>query len=261
MLQLPNKKTTPKVKFEEYSMLIFGEKKIGKTSLCAQFPDSLLLFFEPGGKSLNCYQLNVENWEDFLDLIRQLKNNEHNFKNIVIDTIDIAYKLCFKNVCQKLNIQHPSDKRDFGKSWGLIKEHFHDTIMDLFSTRLGLIFISHSEEKLIETESGKTYNVIEPTANKNAKELICGIADSVFYYHWNKNERQLLIEGNELISVGTRCDFAFFDKNNGEKLKYIKMGKSPEESYKNLIDAFNNKYTNSPPEKKRKVFKMKVKKQ
>ena len=208
-LQLPTQKHSPNQSLSDYSILLFGEKKIGKTSLASQFPDALMLFFEPGGKSLNCYQLAVNDWDSFLQIIELIKQGNHSYKTIVIDTIDIAYKCCFAYTCEQLNINHPQDEKDFGKSWGLIRDEFNRAIVALLALDIGCIFISHSEERELKTRTGLKYNRIVPSMGNQAAKIMTGIVDCLFYYEFNGKDRQLVVEGDELVSAGTRITFAF----------------------------------------------------
>jgi len=255
-LSLPIKRNNPKENLSDYSMLLFGEKKIGKTSLAAQFPDALMLFFEPGGKSLDCFQMTVNNWDSFLEIIGLLKAGNHSFNTVVIDTVDIAYKLCFETTCEQLGINHPQDEKDFGKSWGLIRDEFNRAVVQLLALDMGCIFISHSEEKELKTRTGLKYNRIVPSMGNQAAKVLTGLVDCLFYYEFNGSDRQLVIEGDELVSAGTRITFAFKDANTKEKLKTIPMGTSASQAYQLMNKAFLNRLTFSKPVKKKPLTKL-----
>lgn len=80
----------------------FGQAKIGKTSLIASFPKSLIFSFEPGTNALNnIYKVNITSWKDFKLYVKQLQNSEvkEKFDFVGIDTVDIAYDLCESYVC------------------------------------------------------------------------------------------------------------------------------------------------------------------
>ena len=58
-LTLPTEKSKPSSRLGDYTWLIYGAKKIGKTSLVAQFPETLILSFEPGTKALEVFQTRI----------------------------------------------------------------------------------------------------------------------------------------------------------------------------------------------------------
>ena len=64
--------------------------KIGKTSLIASFPKSLIFSFEPGTNALNnIYKVNITSWKDFKLSVKQLQNDKvkEKFDFIGIDTV------------------------------------------------------------------------------------------------------------------------------------------------------------------------------
>ena len=68
------------------------------------------------------------------------------------------------------------------------------------------------------------------------------IVDVVAYYQYIGNERYLTIRGDEEVTAGTRTKNHFLTPS-GEPIFRIPMGKSEEEAFKNLENAFNNKQT------------------
>ena len=58
-------------------ILIYGQPKIGKTTLAAQFPRNLLLAFEPGYNALNNKMVQpITKWAEFKTVLRQLERPE-----------------------------------------------------------------------------------------------------------------------------------------------------------------------------------------
>lgn len=68
--------------------------KTGKTTVASKFPDTLLLAFETGYLAIPGIMAQpINKWSEFKQVIKQLKENagpEAKFKNIIIDTADIA---------------------------------------------------------------------------------------------------------------------------------------------------------------------------
>ena len=83
-------------------ILIYGQPKIGKTTLAAQFPRNLLLAFEPGYNALNNKMVQpITKWGEFKTVLKQLEKPEvqEKFDTITIDTADIAWDYCEKYIC------------------------------------------------------------------------------------------------------------------------------------------------------------------
>ncbi|HOK47887.1 MAG TPA: AAA family ATPase, partial [Bryobacteraceae bacterium] len=65
-MALPTKKTPPRANLGDYSILIYGPTKIGKTTLASQFPEALFLATEPGLNALEAYQIPITSWDGLL---------------------------------------------------------------------------------------------------------------------------------------------------------------------------------------------------
>jgi len=221
-----------------YSWLIFGEKKIGKTTLASMFDNALFLMTEPGAKSLSVYQVAVPNWSTAREALKALRTDTQ-FATIVVDTVDLAFKMCEKFVCQKLAIDHPSDE-DWGRGWSAVRDEFTQWIQQLMLLDKGIIFISHSTEREIKTRSGQKYDRVQPTMANQARDVIEGMVDIWAYYTYEGSQRVLIIRGDEHVSAGHRLQKNF--RYNGADLTKIDMGTTPQEAYRHLVDAFNNRY-------------------
>lgn len=232
---IPTEKTKPKESLQDYPILIYGRERVGKTTLCAQFESPLFLFFEPGGKALSLYATNIKNWKMFKEVLEQLENTD-NFRTIVIDTVDKAYDMAFQYRCKKAGVEHPSDMKDYGKTWAAIDQEFEAAMFRLLRTGRGLIFTSHSEEKDIVNAVGETHNMTAPTASKQVLRFVRRYIDLILYYYYAKNgERWIRIQGNSDIVAGSRIDGHF------KQITKFNAGSTPEEAYQNLVAAFENK--------------------
>ncbi len=234
---LPTKKSEPLGFLGGYSLLLFGRKKIGKTSLAARFEDTIFLMFEPGGKALRIYQESMDSWvkfEKFVDLLIKDKR----FKTVVIDTGDYAYDRCSEQVCKELGIAHPSDA-GWGKGWNGVKQRFTRPINRLLLSGKGVIFISHQKEEEIEERSGKKYHRKTNTLSGQAREALEGIVDIWANYDYEGRRRVLTILGDDFTDAGNRLEENFLYPD-GTRVRTIDMGDSADEAFQNLEKAFNN---------------------
>jgi hypothetical protein len=218
----------------DYTTLLFGEKKIGKTSLAAQFPDAMFMMFEPGGKALSLYQEAVEDWKTAKRFVKLLHKDKR-FRYVVVDTADQAFKRCSKHICAKLGIEHPSDE-GYGKGWEALRNEFDNWVIDLIACRKGIMFISHATEKEISKRDGIKYHKILPTMSNQARDVLEPVVDLWLYYGYRGEKRTLTVRGSDHIGAGHRLT------NHFKGVRSISMGTSPEEAYKNFMDAFHNRY-------------------
>ena len=235
---LPTQVSIPAERIEDYSILLYGEKKIGKTSLASKFDKAFFLMFEPGGRALSIFQRPVKNWLEFKKYV-SLIQKDTSFRTIVIDTVDIAYTMCAEYVCQKLVIDHLSEE-EWGRGYEKARKEFYEEIDALLKTGKGVIFISHAAEKEIKTRTGDKYHRISPTMSNQARDILEGIVDIWTYYGYEGKQRYLWIGGDDHIGAGHRLETKF-RYTDGTPILEIPMGKTSKEAYDNFTKAFNNK--------------------
>lgn len=174
---LPTQKTTPKESLSSYTMLIYGPIKIGKTTWCSQAENALFLATEPGNNALSLYSADITCWDDLLSVCAEIAEGDHKFKTIILDTIDNAYRFCTDYVCKKHKIDHPSDM-GYGRGHALIFNEFQRVLNKLAFLPYGLVFVSHSTQREIETKTGK-YTKTLPTLPDKIQKYILGFVDMV----------------------------------------------------------------------------------
>lgn len=243
-LALPLKKSTPSNNLSDYAMLIFGEEKIGKTTLASMF-DSLIFAFEKGTKSVSVYDTQIlTRWEmalHYLDLLE--KKGAKQFPYFCIDTGHSAYDRCLEYICKRDNIKHPGKVKDYGASWKEVMLEF-----TAFHSRLarlgGFIVISHERTREREDRDGNKFDRIEPCFSESAENFYKAICDIVGYYSIVGDKRYLQIQPSSFIHSGHRVDGHFLTVN-GEPVFRIPMGNNSQEAYQNIVKAFNNQQVNT----------------
>ena len=178
-MPLPTAKTPPKRSLSDVSILLYGPSKIGKSTFASQAPDAIFLATEPGLNALEVYQQPIRNWGEFLEICAELAKGEHPFKTVVIDTIDILYRLCADHICQKRGLEHESDG-SHGKIYGLIKNEIYRVLTKLAHLPYGLILISHSQDRDLETRTGTVTRTV-PTLSESFRQIVIGLVDLILY--------------------------------------------------------------------------------
>src|SRR6478752_4032607 len=75
-LTLPTEMSVPLTRFQDYSLWLYGARKIGKTTLASMFPDTFLMMAEPGAKDLSVYQRAITQWKHFTGYIKLLEKDD-----------------------------------------------------------------------------------------------------------------------------------------------------------------------------------------
>lgn len=244
---LPDEPSEPAGSIAEYVLWFYGSPGIGKTSLASMFEGAMFMMFEPGGKALRIHQTAITKWPEYQAYIAVLQKGGHKFQTTVTDVVEKAYAMCFKYMCQKLVISHPSDVDDYGKSWGLINNEFYNVLGELTSIPgMGSILISHAAMTKRKTRTGEEVEDIHPALTGKPLEALEGSVDLLGYMHIRRGQHVMQIQGTDAIMAKCRLE-ENFRHTDGSQIKYIPLGNSKSEAYDNFMSAFNNEL--SPPEK------------
>ena len=182
---LPKTKTPPKETFYETTMLCYGAAKAGKSTFCSQADKALFLATEAGLNHLETYQIPITSWDDLLNAAAEIAKGEHDFKTIIIDTVDNAFKFCAEHVNKQNGVQHEGDL-SYGKGYALIKNEFHRVLTKLSQLPTGLILVSHAEEREIDSRTGK-YTKVTPSLPTAARKLILGMVDIIGFVDFQEH--------------------------------------------------------------------------
>lgn len=173
----------------------------------------------------------VTSWSDFKKIIKQLKTEEAHrmYKNITVDTADIAYDLCEKYICAQNGVDSIKEV-PYGQGWTQAKREFDECLRAITMMDYGLILISHSQDKTFTDENGNEYNQIVPTLSNGPRLIVDRMADILGYAAPVQNEDGstktiLYMRGTPRFVAGSR--FAYTPD-------------SIEFTYENLVKAVND---------------------
>jgi hypothetical protein len=214
-MALPTKKRQPKQRLEDYSMLIYGSYKIGKSTFCSQMKEPLFLATEPGLEALSVYEEPIPDWTTFLHKCTEIAEGNHHYQTIVVDTVDNLWKCCSEYIKEQQSIQHESDL-GYGKGWHMVKEEFFRVLRKLSLLPYGLVLISHAEMEEVKTRVA-TFHKMMPSLPKSARDMILGWVDIILYAECvqtleEKTEHILRTKPNEYWVAGDRTENAFHRK-------------------------------------------------
>ncbi len=178
-MSLPTQKTPPRDSMSDLTILLYGVSKIGKSTLCSNTENALFLATEAGLNSLDVFQQPILTWQDFCVAVADIGKGDHQFKTIIVDTVDNVYKMCADHICRKNNIQHESDL-GFGKGFSLVNNEFQRVLTKLSLLPYGLYLISHAQDKEMDTPTGKKMKTI-PTLPGKAREIVLGMVDIILF--------------------------------------------------------------------------------
>ena len=246
-LKLPTKKIEVAKKLESYSLCLYGEKGIGKTSLAGQFPNHLIFQFDPRRVNVSVRQVpgpgeDPLDWVTFKKYVKLLENRaDSKQQTVVLDIIYRAYDLCLEYVCRKIgpNITHPSQMNDYGNTWRDIEREFENTIERIRRANCHLIIIAHASFKEVPLQTGSGFELLVPQSTKAVWNYLRAL-DFVFYYGYQGRDRILQVRGDDYVWAASGVEGTYFDPD-GQPVRMYSIPDNAKEAYKILRDGFDNK--------------------
>ena len=215
-----------------YTILLYGAPKTGKTTIASKFSKALLLGFEAGYLTIpGIMALPINSWAEFKSVLKQLKTDEGHaaYDNIIIDTVDIAYDLCEKYICNREGVENIADLA-YGKGYNMVSKEFDEALRLIPQIGYGLVMISHSQDKVFTDENGREYNQICPTLGNRPRLIVDRMSDLIIYAH------PIQEEDGSIHTVGFMRQTPRFVA--GSRFKYTPD--SIEFNYNNLVNAISD---------------------
>ena len=207
---LPKEKSKPKPRLSDYTILIYGAPKVGKTTFVSRFNKVIFAATEEGYGALSVFAVSIDTWEKFLEFCKELAEADHDFENVCIDTVDNLLQLCATHILGKHQVEHESDL-DYGKGYALVLNEFIRAMTKLSHLPYGLILVSHQESEAIQTRTEK-YNKAVASLRGKARKAILGMCDFILFFSIkamadNTLERIIQTKPSKFHDAGDRTGF------------------------------------------------------
>lgn len=205
-MKLPTQKSKIVKDLSRYIFQIYGEPKVGKSTFASQFPDAMFICTEPGHKFLEIYGGDHvhETWDDIKETTKLLRSQKHQFKTIVVDTVDNAWDMCRAHVNKRLGISHESEDKGYGRSWDMVTNEFKSVFRYLSNFGFGVVFISHAEIGT-KADKGIERSYMDNTLQKRPRKFINGLCDFILYFYIDNSRNHLILtKGNLNVNAGDR---------------------------------------------------------
>ena len=203
-----------------YTIYIYGQGGVGKTTFACEIPHSMLFAFEHGYGALNVEMpVDINTWTDIKSILRQLDDPEikENYPIIIVDTVDKAAALCEKYTCNQLGIENIGDGGWGVNGWAKVKKEWENTWNTIQMKGYTLVFISHAKDKTFKRKDGTEYNQIIPACPTVYNEIVRNLVDIEAYAMIDNGYRKLIIRNQDdtiecksrIKYIPTEVDFSY----------------------------------------------------
>ena len=158
---------------------IYGGHGIGKSTLASKFPNPIFISTEDGLDSLDVTSFPRANAiEDVVESIKTLIKEDHDFKTVVIDSVDWLVEPLITR-----SVESSNDAKDlaFGKSQMFVAEEFREILQGLdmlrAKRRMNVVLIAHAAVVKFEDPRTEPYDRYQPKLPNRCNALLQEWAD------------------------------------------------------------------------------------
>ena len=168
-------------------LVVYGGAKVGKSSFAAGAPSPIFIRTEDGLDALDVPAFPLaSSWADVLGSIGALAEEEHEFRTVVLDSLDWAEPLAWQAVAKTAGV---ADIEKVGGGYGKGYQEAIRLWRDLLDgldwlrnhRQMGVVVICHDEIRRHEPPDGDAFDVAGLKLHKRASALVTEWADVIGY--------------------------------------------------------------------------------
>lgn len=213
-------------------LLLYGVRKVGKSTLLSKLPNNLIIDLENGTNFLSCLKVKASNLEDFILLTEEIKkHNPRKYRYVTIDTVDIlerwAFELAVKNykaspIGKNFQGDDVSELPNMG-GWNWIRKAFKEVLQYTYALAETVIYVGHVRDKFIEGV-GTTATSKELDLTGRNKVILTEICDSVGHVYRDMQGIGINFVSTQHVLCSSRVshvtgkDFRFDGKKGWEQI-------------------------------------------
>jgi hypothetical protein len=188
------------------SMIAYGVHGVGKTTFASEWPDPVFIQCEqgtPGGLELNSFGA-IESFGDVLDAIGSLLTEPHDFKTVVIDSLDAMEPLIWEHVCRE-NKWNSIEDAGYGKGYIMLDTYwreFLDACHALTCVGISVVQIAHSAIERFDSPTSDPYSRYVVKLHKRAAALVQEAADIVGFFNYRISLKQKEVGFQKTVTHG-----------------------------------------------------------
>jgi hypothetical protein len=177
-------------------VLLYGVEGIGKSTFGASAPGAVFVGAEDGTAHLDVKRMCPldENgspvamtWQDVLDAVRALTVEPHEYKTLVVDTLDWLEPLLWAHICRRDN-ETSIESYGYGKGYAAALDEWRVLLASLEQLRarrrMHIVFLAHAWIKAFKNPEGEDFDRYELKLNAKASGLMKEWSDAVLFANY-----------------------------------------------------------------------------
>ena len=193
-------------------VMLYGPHGLGKTTFGAGAPDPIFILTEDGLGRLEVDHFPLAtSYDDVIGAISTLYEEDHNFKTVVIDSLDWLDNLVWKD------IENKYDAKDlaYGRGAVIAADYWRNILDGLSALRndknMAVVLLAHCEIKRFDSPETEPFDRYRPKLQERSSALIQEWADAVFFCNFKTIVKKEEVGFNKEVARGI---------TTGERLLY-----------------------------------------
>lgn len=168
-------------------ILLYGQEGVGKSTFAAKAPKCVFIPTEDGLNEIDCVKFPVcKSYSSFKQELQAIRDEEHDFETLAIDSISAAERMLFKGICEKYGVNNILDAAGgYGRGY---KEYSDEwlSIFDMLAEirdrrKMSIILIGHCDVVRVFSPRIGQYDQFQPRLYKKAMDILVESTDGVFF--------------------------------------------------------------------------------
>ena len=168
-------------------IMLYGQEGVGKSTFGASAPAPIFIQTEDGLGEIDCCKFPLaQSVEDVIIELTALRDEKHNFRTVVIDSLDWLERLIFDEICKEFGVRS-IEKADGGYGKGYVDALVHWrkvlALLDDLRNKRGMmvILLAHAKVERFEDPENAAYDRYSPRLHKHAASLVSEWVDTVLF--------------------------------------------------------------------------------
>lgn len=193
-------------------LMVYGVEGIGKSTFASGAPDPIFILTEDGLGSLqvNHFPLATSS-NDVMEAIGTLYNDPHDFKTVVIDSLDWLEAI----INREIDAKYDAKELAYGKASIIAAEKWREILEGLDALRndlkMSVILLAHTMIKRFDSPEVEPYDRYQPKLQERSNAVVREWADAVLFANYRTIVKKDDVGFNKTIARGI---------SNGERLLF-----------------------------------------
>ena len=168
-------------------IMIYGSEGVGKSTFASLAPNPVFIQTEDGLSEIDTSKFPLaRTFEDVVMQLQAVRDEQHEFGTLVIDSLDWLERLVWDRVCADYGVKC-IEKADGGYGKGYVHaltywRQIVSILNDIRSKRgMAVVMIAHAAVERFEDPEHAAYDRYTPRLHKKACSLVCEWVDAVLF--------------------------------------------------------------------------------